>query len=82
MSFTYISKRGVIEFPSEHNIENSKGKYVVNFYMAINPCGHLPCYFMVIKDGEKEKKYGTMQIECLEDFARKFCELKECKSVI
>ena len=77
MSFTYISKYGDIVFPSEHNIENNKGKYCVKFYTVPNSCGHSVCYFMVIKDSEKEKIYATVQIECLENFARKFIKLKE-----
>jgi hypothetical protein len=32
---------------------------------------------MVIKDSEKEKRYATVQIECLENFARIFEKLKE-----
>lgn len=64
-------------FPSVHNIENNKGKFVVKFYMAINSCSHSPCYFMVVEDGENVKKYATLQIGSIENFARMFDELKE-----
>ena len=82
MPFEYISKRGTILFPSEHNIENGNGKYTVKFYIVSDWAGPTPCYFMVITDGKKEKKYATKQIGCLESFAKKFSELKQGKWVI